>query len=118
MVGYVAAALFAGCTPAQFAAAKADEAKAKVILQDIAADAGPVGICAVHTVLAIATAISTGNLAALAGLEPCIANAVSLIWEQVKAGRATAPPLQNMKTVQTLHVVTKAATAAAAPKPQ
>ena len=86
----------------------ADEAKAKTILADVAADAGPVAGCTTQIIVAVAAAITTGNWIALAGLEPCIANAVSLIDAQVKAYKAAPPPLANVKVAQTLHAVAKA----------
>jgi uncharacterized membrane protein YccF (DUF307 family) len=86
----------------------ADEAKAKIILADVAADAGPVAGCTTSIIVTVAAAITTGNWVALAGLEPCIANAVSLIETQVAAAKAAPPPLANVKVAQTLHAVAKA----------
>lgn len=105
IVGLVLVASGCATTSAQLAA---DEAKAKVILADVAADAGPVAGCTTQIIVVVAAAITTGNWVALAGLEQCIANAVSLIESQVAAAKASPPALANVKTAQTLAAVAKA----------
>lgn len=102
------ALLASGCATTSASQLAADEAKAKIILADVAADAGPVTGCSAQIAVAVASAIMTANWAALAGLEPCIANAISLIYAQVTAYKAAPPPLMNVKVAQTLHAVAKA----------